>query len=210
LISEYEKSIHITDYIDFSLPVLSSGELGFLTLFSRFEALTNHKWYPNKEIDKAQNLIIFIDEGDLYFHPKWQAKFIEFINVLLPKIFSDKKIQLIITSHSQFIASDLPSENLLFMKRSEKDFCELDEGLDRTFAANIHDLLSSAFFLEGAHIGSFAKSVIYSVLDELALVNKPSKYSSEELKLIINSIGDDWMRNQLLAKYDLYIFKSQL
>lgn len=200
----YGETLSITGYLEISLPELSSGELGFLTLFARFNSLNNKHRFPNKEIDKYSSLLILIDEGDLYFHPKWQVQFINYLNQMFPKIFAGKKIQVIVTSHSQFIASDLPSNHLLFLRKGKDGLCEIDDGLDKTFAANIHELLSSAFFIEGAHIGAFAKSIIHKILDQMALGDNNEIYTNDELKALIDIVGEPWVRSQLLEKYELF------
>jgi hypothetical protein len=58
----YERTVQIIDYLDFSLPSLSTGELGLLTLFSRFYDLVYEpEKYKDFKIDNHINdLIIFI------------------------------------------------------------------------------------------------------------------------------------------------------
>lgn len=208
LLEYYESSLHITDYLSVSLPELSTGEGAFLTLFSRFFAVTDKKWYPNENIKNSDNLVVLIDEGDLYFHPYWQSRFIQFMNQILPAIFKGKKLQILVTSHSQFIASDLPSDNLLFLRRGSEEFCEVVDGPKNTFAANIHDLLSDAFFLKGAHIGEFAKSIIYKILDDLEGKSEKRNFSNQELKKLIELIGEDWVKSQLQEKYKTFLLSQ--
>ena len=46
---------------------MSTGEDALLTQYSRF--------YEIKSRLKQKNLLILIDEGDLYFHPQWQKEY---------------------------------------------------------------------------------------------------------------------------------------
>lgn len=193
----YDKTLILGDYLSYRFRDLSSGELGMLTLFSRFHALTLNQTRTNNRKLKV-NLVILIDEGDLYFHPAWQKKYLSLINKVLPKIFTKNKIQLILTSHSPFIASDLTKNHLLFM---EKEKGVINPDIDRTFAANIHELLSESFFLKGAHIGDLAKEVIEAILDKIEEPdNGEVNYSKDEIKSIIPLIGEEWIRRQLENK----------
>ncbi|MEM5644017.1 AAA family ATPase [Bacillus toyonensis] len=82
----------------------------FLTLFSRFNTITH---------EVSDNLLILIDEGDLYFHPQWQKDWLfTFINII-SYLFQKTSIQIILTTHSPFILSDLPSGNVILLKKDD-------------------------------------------------------------------------------------------
>jgi len=210
----YFNSLFITTYLDFSFPELSSGELGFLTLFSRFYSLVSGTNRYSVIESHVKNLIIFIDEGDLYFHPSWQSKFIYYINQMLPKIFPNTRLQIFISSHSPFIASDLPTNHLLFMRRIDQSNISSDERQaagevmnvpNRTFGANIHELLSHSFFMKGAHIGELAKQTLFQLLDHLDGKKSIRSFSNEEIVALIEEIGEPWMRSRLLEKFEIYL-----
>ncbi|HNQ69007.1 MAG TPA: hypothetical protein PKN32_11555 [Bacteroidales bacterium] len=218
ILTAYARTARILSYLDFYFEGLSSGEQGFLTTFSRFHSLVyNLSSVASKIEEHKSNLIILIDEGDLYFHPKWQSQYLKFINNILPKIFSNQKIQIILTSHSQFIASDLPKNHLLFLrKETDEDLtfkdgtkalgtCKVVDGPEVTFAANIHDLLSDSFFLEGAHIGGFAKDVLHKLIDQLEHKSDCQYFTDEQIVSLIKSIGERWIANRLMEKYRNYI-----
>ncbi len=82
----------------------SSGEKGLLTLFSR---VLNKK---EKILDITNKTVLFLlDEPDIFAHPEWQRKLINNLKIGLERIFDNKKIfQIILTSHSPFVTSDLP------------------------------------------------------------------------------------------------------
>jgi hypothetical protein len=213
IFDQYRRTLILTDYLNFELPGLSSGEFAFLTLFSRFYSLADPKVSAPYKMER-ENLLILIDEGDIYFHPKWQVKFLYFLNELLPQIFKEKSIQLVLTSHSPFIASDLSPTQLLFLQKgntddrlpisgeSAKEKCMLASGPEFTFGANVHELLSDSFFLEGAHIGQLAKEVIYRIVDQLDDVKIEKPYSREEILTIIRQVGEPWVRSRLMEKYE--------
>lgn len=218
---QYKRTIYIKEFMHFTFPGLSSGELGFLTLFSRFYSLVDHMGFSPNRLTKKQ-LLILIDEGDLYFHPKWQVQFLDFINQIFPLIFHDNyEIQLVLTSHSPFIASDLPKNNLLFLKKGGNEDllpitrepalgkCFVETGPDYTFGANVHELLSDSFFLKGAHIGQIAKNTIYSLLDFLENVPLAKGYDTQQLPNIIRQIGEPWVRSRLEEKFEAFNTSSE-
>jgi predicted ATP-dependent endonuclease of OLD family len=106
--------------------------------------------------EKNTNLIVYLDEPDLTLHPEWQRRFVD----NLVKVFSscDKQIHFVITTHSPFLISDLPRENIIFLEDG-KEANGLN-GKKQTFGANIHTLLSDSFFMEDGLMGEFAKSKI--------------------------------------------------
>ena len=69
--------------------------------------------------------------------------------------------------------------------------------IEQTFGANIYSLLNNQFFLEGG-TGAFSQSVIKSII---AKANKHQPIIKKEdydyYKLIIDNIGEPFLRNSL-------------
>jgi hypothetical protein len=166
---------------------LSSGLKAYLNLFSQLFDLSNKVSKLNNE-----NILICIDEGDLYLHPEWQKNFLNDLIWFLEQIFKNINIQLILTSHSPFLISDLPKENVILL---DKD-CKPDRQLNQnsSFGANIHQLYNKQFFLTNGAIGEFARSKISNILSELKDVDKISLGKYERL---ISMIGEPVLRIRL-------------
>ncbi|TDW51576.1 putative AbiEii toxin of type IV toxin-antitoxin system [Flavobacterium sp. 270] len=178
----------------------SSGQQHLLNFYSRFY------WAKNDLLDSEKNItyemfrdriIIFIDEGEVALHPEWQRLFFNKTVKFLSELFHDRKIQLILTTHSPFVLSDIPKNNVLFLDRNDDGNTEIsDMERDNTFGANIYSLLSDSFFMENT-IGNFAEEKMKSALDMLK--TKHNDYSKEkinELKYIIDSIGEPMIKEQ--------------
>ncbi|MFY4858816.1 AAA family ATPase [Aliarcobacter butzleri] len=154
---------------------LSDGEQQLLLIFSKIYYLIRTIYK-----DSLKKLIFLIDEPDTFLHPNWQRKFFanlyEFITNI--EIFKHKKFHFIVTSHSPFILSDLPKENVIFLEKyKEKDDDEVKNGNQKigncknvtkdiklkTFGANIHTLLSDGFFMSDGLMGEFAKNKIRTI-----------------------------------------------
>ncbi|HZK92909.1 MAG TPA: AAA family ATPase [Prolixibacteraceae bacterium] len=180
----------ITSFVNFGLshePAIqttpSSGEMAFFNLFSRFVTL--------KKSELSQNLIILLDEVELALHPEWQQSYIDLVLNFLKAEFSGskRKVQLIITSHSPFIVSDLPKCCINFLDGEMK--------LQQTFGANIHSLFMDAFFMGKGLIGQFAQNKIFEILNE---IETSSNLDSEKdsLEKQIRLIGEPMIQKRLL------------
>ena len=181
---------------------LSSGEMAILTMLARFYALSkDEQYFVNLVVDK--HAIIIIDEGELYLHPSWQKKLINILLTTLPIIFSDIDIQIVLTSHSPFVLSDLPKSKIIFLEKIIKSVSS-SELLEhkQTFGSNIHTLLSDAFFLNDGFIGDYAKKIIDKVIKDLNSSNEIEVNRREEIKKIIMAIGEPIIKRKLLEMYE--------
>ena len=112
------------------------------------------------------NLIFLFDEPELALHPNWQKQYLHEVITLCQKM--KKKYQFIFTTHSPFLLSDIPKQNIIFLDKDANGNCKVVDGLKekkQTFGANIHTLLSDSFFMEDGLMGEFAKGKINEIID---------------------------------------------
>ncbi|MFP8965208.1 AAA family ATPase [Pokkaliibacter sp. CJK22405] len=148
---------------------ISSGQHSLLVMFSRLY----------KEIKDGEDVIVFIDEGETYLHPEWQRKYVR----ELIKFFSavreiHQKINIIITSHSPFVLSDLPEESV--------NFLDAESAKGNFFGANIFDIFNKGMLVERT-VGEFAYEKISKAIN-----NKRENIDSAEN--IISMIADPIVR----------------
>jgi predicted ATPase len=167
----YDEKIFITFYPDKNL---STGEMSFYELFS---SLNNANYRIKNKLDLQtydkvidhKNYTFLLDESDLGFHPYWKKKYIKFLCDIIPKIFNNKNIQIIITTHDPLTLSDIPNNNIVYLRKqnykSEVLNFDSNERPNKTFGANITDLLSDSFFIEDGLIGEFAKDKIEKTIN---------------------------------------------
>jgi predicted ATP-binding protein involved in virulence len=148
---------------------LSFGETLLISLFINI----------SKRIEEGKLNIFFLDEITLPFHPNWEKKIIK----LLIEIFHSKNIHFILTSHSPFLLSDIPKQNIIFLDKDEKENCKVVDGLSQTFGANIHTLLSDSFFMEDGLMGEFAKGKINEIKKFYEKVNNENKKEESDFSL---------------------------
>jgi hypothetical protein len=177
----------------------SSGEKNLIGLI--YSLIYYISFYKN---DK-QVMNIVLDEVEIGLNPKWQKNLVFSIINLLKNFDSD--FILTIVSHSPFILSDLPKENVIFLengKQKEEVFKENEQ----TFGANIHTLLSHGFFMDDDGLmGEFAKAKITEIFEYLKNDRQLVTLETENIKSIIELIGEDFLKQKLL---DLYYLKFPL
>lgn len=167
---------------------ISSGEYNLLKLLLSIENIIHLR----KE--KTDTLYILLDEIENTFHPDWQKRILNWIIEFVKHY--NIQINIIVASHSPYIISDLPKENIIFLKngKQEKAFEH-----KQTFGANIHTLLSDSFFMEDGLMGEFAKSKINEVI-KLLNPNSKRKLSKKNQKFcehIISIIGEPILQKTL-------------
>ena len=188
---------------------MSSGERAIYTFFSRLigeifgkqgeihHAAINKIIHDNKYDGKT--IIILLDEPDLQLHPEWQQKFIDMLLQLLWLYFPKVKFQIIITTHSPILLSDIPKSNVIFINKNFDGSSRVCNEVDfnETFAANIHSLYNNSFFLDGIPIGCFAKRKIEELYDKIN-----NDVLSDNIIEDIYRIGEPIIRGVLLKLYD--------
>ncbi|MBS1778060.1 MAG: AAA family ATPase [Bacteroidetes bacterium] len=197
---------------------LSSGEL---QLVHSIQSLTYHLVNINSVFkannpDKItyRNILIVLDEIELYFHPEFQRSFIyELIkainNITIEEIHN---INILFSTHSPFILSDIPANATLRLDNGNI----LSQPKNNTFAANIHDMLADDFYLRDGVIGRWAQKKINSLIPYLKskLHNKETTMNNNEWdqrtsKEFIDIIGEPLIQNSLLDLYFRAFYENE-
>jgi len=177
-----------------SIKSLSSGEKSFFTfiinLMYQIQNINDKKEY------KSINL--FLDETELGLHPNWQKQYLSNILKAIEQV-NTKQVNIFFASHSPFILSDIPKENVIFLEKGKQVYPFENK---QTFGANIHTLLSHGFFMKDGLMGEFVKEKIDKAL---TLLNKPGRLSRTSLAYcenIISIIGEPIIKKQLQRMLD--------
>jgi predicted ATP-binding protein involved in virulence len=167
---------------------LSKGEQDFLKLFAII--------FYHKNTLKYDFLLVLLDEVMVYWHPRWQREFLKRLLDFYNYTMSELTIQTIITTHSPFLLSDIPKENVIFLEKGQQVYPSID-----TFGANIHTLLSHGFFMKDGLMGEYAKEKINTVityLNQKQLTQQEIDYCED----IISIIGEPILKRQLQKMLD--------
>ena len=173
---------------------VSSGERALLNYMSRlYFASQINDFIPNSGFVWNESILLLIDEIDLYLHPEWQRQVLNDFLTAIQEYFPHNYFQIIITSHSPIVLSDIPHENSIFL-RKDGDKIVQDKHTAQTFGANIHTLYRDAFFIkDGVAIGAYAKDKINAWITEF----KENSISEEEMQKKIALIGEPIIQRRL-------------
>lgn len=181
-----------------SATILSSGEQKLLDLFSRlYDAIVLR---PDKFSNIQSPSLLMLDEAEIGFHPDWQRRYlnlvIDFIDALKTIQLKNQDFQIIISTHSPILLSDIPKCCTNYLKRNNGITLKVnDDKVGETFAANVFNLYRMSFFMEDGLVGEFARKKIKE------LEKRIDKGETKGVKDEINMIGDIGIREYLLEKY---------
>lgn len=197
----FNKESKISSIFNISYDNLSSGELQFVSVFSKLEQLCD---------DIAMNFqptIILMDEPETYMHPELCRQFIFYLTQMCKSKTKKLDCQFIISSHSPFLLSDVPSECVTCLTmNSNTGKCNVMQNKTKTFGSNIHQLLADSFFLDNT-IGEFSYQYIHEMILFLIRIseetNKGKSLSNDDTLLlesyssILPYIGDAVIFNKV-------------
>lgn len=206
----FEISFKTKNNIDI-LSSLSSGEKQMInSLSSIFYHLTNiNSVEKDNSTTKYRNINIILDEIELYFHPEFQRTFLDRLlqGITRLELNDIYGFNILIITHSPFILSDIPKQNILFLK-SEKSVSTPEKfNSDNIFGENIHEILNNGFFLEDSK-GEFSENKINEFLDfYFEVINKDETNLNDSKKeydlnrdsyyKLMNLVGENYIRTIL-------------
>ena len=156
---------------------------------------------PEKFVNKSYASLILLDESELGYHPEWQRSFIsllvEFLDALKTTNNSISDFQILISTHSPILLSDIPKCCTNYLQRSQDGrTVKVEMGLEtETFAANVFNLYRMSFFMEEGLVGKFAAKKINEILERIDNGDMQGVWENIQL------IGDERIREFLLYKY---------
>ncbi len=220
--SFFEYDLIFDDNSSFSQ--LSSGEkqliYGTNTILYHLLNLVSVHENKDENLTKYKFVNMIYDEIELYYHPELQKKFLEYLLNEIKKqdLKNIKGINILLITHSPFILSDIPKQNILYLKNEEREK-EINNEIKKvqtaipqstedknSFGANITDLLKDSFFIGDGIIGDFANKKIQGIIDWL---NKQQKEKENDKNY--NPIEVDYERHKKLINIlDEPIIKMKL
>ncbi|MEK4599311.1 AAA family ATPase [Bacillus sp. FSL R9-9497] len=176
---------------------MSRGEMLFVNHFSSL-----YKALAFSENPSVRNIIICLDEPEESFHPEWARKYIYYLTTFLNQVKKGQhiKYQVIISTHSPFIVSDIPKNNITCIKLLEQDgaYTRITEKANFGFGSNLYDIIKDDFFLNSS-IGEFATREINKVLERINILSNYNEEAVKEIQSFINIIDDKFIQNKLDA-----------
>lgn len=174
-----EKWSFVVKYIVINNLNMSSGERAFQNIFTWLNILPFfNKILERESVSIHKDILILIDEIDLYSHPEWQRKYIKVFIDEIARIFADNRVQIIFTTHSPIVLSDMIKDSTIYLSNIENK-CVVDnsEIHKQTFGANIHTLLLDSFFMDNT-IGEFARIKIKNCI---RIMDKHKQFKQKDI-----------------------------
>ena len=206
LMEAYLKVRRDKDFLDFGFTLpFSSGEMAYISMWARLnDAIRDAE--TNKSSPGNKNLIVFIDEAETAFHPEWQRELVRRTIMFFGAIAKNWQTQLIFSTHSPILLSDIPSGNVVFLKNEDGRIVIKDDKERQGFASNIFDLYRNSFFMEHGTMGAFAASKVNALLEKLQ-PHKPKidKKELTDVLLLAKMIGDPFISGLIWRRLDALV-----
>ncbi|WP_455167974.1 AAA family ATPase [Streptococcus sp.] len=172
---------------------MSTGEGNLIEIFSQLYS------YLLMYEKSDEDIILLVDELETGMHLEWSRRLIKILINNLSEILEDegkgREIQLIFTTHSPYMLSDIKPGNVIMLEKNQDTGCSEGKVLQNTFAKNIQEIMKENL-IDNIY-GDFALSKIDSMISRLN-----GEEGDEELLKEIHLISEPILRNKLLDMYD--------
>ena len=176
---------------------MSTGEGNLIEIFSQLYT------YLSMHEESSEDIILLVDELESGMHLEWSRRLIQILIDNLSEILEDegkgRKIQLIFTTHSPYMLSDIKPGNVIMIEKNQETGYSEGKVLQNTFAKNIQEIMKENL-IDNIY-GDFALAKINSMIERL---NEKEEYEGNEEELLkeIHLISEPILRNKLLEMYD--------
>lgn len=184
---------------------LSSGEKQMIHAMSAILYQIGNiesSWGNKTKQAHYSKICLVFDEIELYFHPKYQTMLVAFMIETLQGLHLNKveDIQIILSTHSPFILSDIPSNDILMIEDGKQ---KQPEKGPNTFCANVYDILNNQFFMN-RFVGDFASNKLDELIKDINVYRAdPTDDQKEALQKRIRMIGDDFISLKLTRALEI-------
>ncbi|RHE85439.1 hypothetical protein DW714_04545 [Streptococcus anginosus] len=188
---------------------MSTGEGNLIEIFSQlYTYLYMHEESSGDIIllvdESSGDIILLVDELETGMHLEWSRRLIKILIDNLSEILEDegkgRKIQLIFTTHSPYMLSDIKLGNVIMIEKNQETGYSEGKVLQNTFAKNIQEIMKENL-IDNIY-GDFALAKINSMIDRLNGEEKQEGNEDEKLLKEIYLISEPILRNKLLEMYD--------
>lgn len=191
---EQDKKVGVIPYAH-----LSSGERQFMSMMSTLVYYIMNIESVQEDREHYRNINIVMDEVEICFHPEYQRLLVSWLVSIVEQLKLNERcaFNIILTTHSPFILSDIVPDNILYLKQGKPH--PIKKETMQPFAANVNDILRRGFFLENGFVGEHAKNQIFSLVKFLkSRKKKDGIWDDESAERFIAMIGEPLLQDTLL------------
>lgn len=197
------------------IPGISAGEKKLIDIVSNLtsELHRNIDMASASSIRKEKIFLFLIDEVEKEMHPEWSRQFIYYLQKYLSQykynwneVFYSLeqlniKIQIIMSTHSPFLVSDLHEKSIIKLKRKKDGKIIQTDHKEKSFAQNIQRIITNDFFING-YFGRFAEEKVQNLLQLLSDQKECSEEQKQSILVEISEIGEPIIGDKLMQMYN--------
>lgn len=213
-----EVGVFTKELLPYHWSCVSSGEYQYAKVWGIVEEYAIRVKHSKQGEDYRSaiqpNFIILMDEPECYMHPELCRRFISKMSQVLQRRNPDTQLQVILTTHSPFMLSDVLSHQVIRMDYDEHGLCHIMQDTGSSyFAANIHSILADGFFLQYT-IGELSRQFLVDkfnlfkeMLEKKGSLSEIDRGEIERMRAFIPHIGDDMLRfsfEKLLSNFPVW------
>lgn len=154
-------------------------------------------------LQEEETALLFIDEGELYYHPEWQRRYLTTLLRMISKNETRSRVQIILTTNSPFIISDVLKDDVKYLADQERKF-------DDTLGQNIHKLLKNNFFMDYT-IGEYSRKLIEKIIAWLSATEGKTGKRIRELYYYFGEVEDEYAAiSKLIRQIGEPVYRNKL
>ena len=191
------------ELLPYHFSCISSGEYQYAKVLGGIE-----EYCVKLSVNNSHpHLIYLLDEPETYMHPELCRNFMMRLDEILKERVGKADIQIIISTHSPLLLSDVLPEQITRLDMDSKGYCLIKNDTQKAyFGANIHTILADGFFLDYT-IGEYARAYLQEKLDWIKKLLNEETISprdietARKLRMVVPFIGDSIIRKS----FDIFL-----
>lgn len=188
------------------LPEVSSGKKQFVPLFGYIAKFMKDTIKKQSGQDKERVALLILDDAEAGLHPKQQQRLIAELTDFLEYAFPACRFQILMTTDSPIILSDLTAEQVLRITEDDESpgnfVTEQEES--STFGGNLYDLFCRGFSMSDGTTGLFAQKKINMAIRAALHRGEGQEMDAGELQYIIDSLGEPLIKDYINEIWGAY------
>ena len=182
---------------------LSSGEKQIAYTISSFlyhVSNIDSEWYTKDSSIKYKYVNAVFDEIEQYYHPELQRCFLSYLldGLSCMDFKGLRGVNFIIVTHSPFVLSDIPRDNIIVLKNDDDKSVSMPE----TYCGNINEMLAMPFFMKYA-VGEVARKKMNGLISlhkkvvEQRMLPRDIDEQIKKYEYLVNLVGDKFVKMSL-------------
>ena len=173
---------------------ISDGELWFIRFLAALsEVLDQRSGVPG--------FILLLDEPETHMHPDLARRLLDGLTTWLSLNYTDVPVQIILTTHSPFLLSDICSENVQILRRtSDGPLATVSDPRMKTYAANFYSILMDSLILDSGY-GELALKQIRQTMERLRSPERIEESEKADIQALVQHVGEQLVKNELSNLY---------